>query len=68
MGAGPYHDPERLGDTRGKGACGRKGVPPFDLGAVPSVFQVMRFVVAGFQHPFLTNLSKIESDKRHDSF
>jgi hypothetical protein len=37
VGAGPYHGPrERLGDMRGKGACGRKGVPPFDLGEVPS--------------------------------
>ena len=37
MGAGLYHGPrERLRDMRGKGACGRKGVPPFDLGEVPS--------------------------------
>ena len=55
VGSGPYHGPrERLGCRRGKGAGGRMGVSPFDLGEVPSD-EICR---CGRSVPFSTRLGQ----------
>ena len=64
-GAGPHHGPKkRLGGRRGKGAGGKKGMPPFDLGEV-SGDEVCR---CGHIVPFSTQLGqtrvKIDSPQK----